>query len=331
MHCQGLIRLQLQAPRRFAVALGMAALLISFNSIAQAIQYPIFCDNFVIGEVTVDPDDSGVFGGFASFEGAPASLGGAAQFCGGDHFNWFQVIIADNDAPNNVGGVKQVPPYIDPPLGGYGNPDVQWADGLAWLWDEGADPPPGTPGFEDGYNLVDVINDFNPGPGADDFLLFEDFPGGFPNSAVSFQTWLVTVNSDGSPHEFHEGFAWSWSNPGGGDGASVISPQTLTAELGLGRYQQLVAPALAADFNVDTKVDANDFAAWRAGFGKSIAAVRADGDSDGDHDVDGVDFLAWQRQFGLPSIAVAVPEPLTAVWLIPLFACVYARPRRATA
>ena len=234
------------APRRFAAILCLAVLPASFNSVAYAISYPIFCNNFVVGEVTVNPDDSGVSGGFTAFEGAPPSLAATAQFCGEDHFNWFQVIIADNDPPNNAGGTKQTPPYIDPPLGGYGAPDTQWADGLPWLWDEGPDPPLGTPGFSDGYNLNDVLNDFNPGPGPDTFLRFEDFPGGAFGSLVVFQTWLVSLNANGSLHEFHEGFAWQWANPAGGNGASAILPEPLPPALGLALYNQLAVPEPAS-------------------------------------------------------------------------------------
>jgi len=55
---------------------------------------------------------------------------------------------------------------------------------------------------------------------------------------------------------------------------------------------------VAGDFNRDGRVDANDFWAWRAGFGATRDATPADGDADGDNDVDGYDFLAWQQDYG---------------------------------
>jgi hypothetical protein len=72
----------------------------------------------------------------------------------------------------------------------------------------------------------------------------------------------------------------------------------------------------AADFDGDGDVDAEDFNAWRAGFGLSGTATSAAGDADGDQDVDGYDFLAWQRRIGgATSVAAtrAVPEPATMV------------------
>ncbi len=296
-----------------AFVLGFAVWGAAAGSIAWAYDIPVFDGIDLIGSITVNPDDSGVIGKFTSSEGAPPSLNGAAQFIGAHHFNWCQVINSDSDAPNDVHGVKQVPPYVDPPLGGYGNPDVHWADGLLWLWDEGADAPPGTPGFDDGYILMDVLNDFNPGSGPDKLLWFEDFPGGAPNSFVNFATWLVSVNADGSLHGFHEGFAWEWSNPGGGNGSSMVLPVTTSPYDGLNRYVQLGLPTFAADFNRTANVDEFDLPIWTIGFSQPTNVFGFDGDADDDDDVDGADFLTWQRQLGARITAggnaTGVPEP----------------------
>lgn len=315
MNCTTPFRLNRTALRRFGVILCFAFLGMGFNSIAHAIQYPIFCDGDFVGEVTVNPLDSGVFGGFTSFVGMPPSLDAAAQICDEDHFNWFQVIIADNDPLNDVNGVQQSPPYIDPPLGGYGPPDTQWADDLPWLWDEGPDPPLGTPGFDDGfYNLEDVLLDNLGSDGVADTLLFDDVPGGFFGSAVAFQTWLVSLDADGSLHEFHEGFAWSWSNPSGGDGASVVLPQPLPPELGLTLYQQLAT----GDFDHDGDWDGADFLKWQRG--ESPDPLSAE------------DLADWKTNFGSPSTtaSAAVPEPcLVAMLLTAAFASCATRRRRA--
>lgn len=59
----------------------------------------------------------------------------AAELCGYDHFNWYQVITTDPFPP---GG--QVVPYIDPPVGG-GAAFGGCADDLPFYWDERVCPP----------------------------------------------------------------------------------------------------------------------------------------------------------------------------------------------
>jgi hypothetical protein len=198
---------------------------------------------------------------------------------------------------------------IWPPLGGYGAPDTQWADGLPWLWDEGPDPPGGTPGFEDGYNLEDVLDDLGDQFGADgidDSLFYEDFPYGPRGSSVTFRTWLVSLDEDGLPHDFHERFQWTWSNPNGGDGASVILPQLLTPPQRLSLYQQLVFP----DFNRDGAIGAADYAVWRKGIGAAYTQKH---------------YNSWRAHFGETlgngsgadaNAKSTVPEPATALMLV---------------
>ena len=69
-------------------------------------------------------------------------------------------------------------------------------------------------------------------------------------------------------------------------------------------------PASPADFNGDGDVDADDLAAWQAGFGGLTG-----GDADGNGAVDGHDFLVWQQEFtgsvGGGALA-SVPEPTGA-------------------
>jgi len=209
------------------------------GSIAQALTIPVNCGMpaMQVGSITVNPTGSGISGGFTSTTGTPPSLAAAAAACGEDHFNWFQVVTADNDLPNGPGGPgnQLTPPYIDPPLGGYGPPDTHWGDNLPWYWNEGANPPANTPGFKPGYHLNDNLKG-GPPP---NMLNFEDFPGGNANSNVKFSTWLVSLNADGSLHEFHDGFSWMWSNPGGGAGTSMIIGG-LTPQQGQTLYNQVV-------------------------------------------------------------------------------------------
>lgn len=229
---------------RTGVVFALALMAMSDSSLAHAFTYPIICDNVFVGQISVDAFDGGVTGGFTSVVGMPPSLDAAAAMCDEDHFNWFQVVIADNDPPDAVDGGSLFPPYIDPPSGGYGVPDLHWADNPPWLWDEGADPPANTPGFEDGlYNIEDVLLDVSPVDGIADTLLFDDVPDGPVGTQLIFQTWLVSLNADGTLHEFHEGFEWTWQRTQTlGPGIVAIAPQPLTISQGMALYSQLVLP-----------------------------------------------------------------------------------------
>lgn len=70
---------------------------------------------------------------------------------------------------------------------------------------------------------------------------------------------------------------------------------------------------LAADFNEDHSVDADDVAAWRASFGQTTRATHAAGDANEDGDVDGNDFLTWQQQFEGDPASHPTPEPPSAL------------------
>ncbi len=204
-------------------------------------------DGTQVGTINVSesPDGTGVVGGFTSTypspppEDAQPSLEGAAEKCGEDHFNWFQVVVQDNDPPNDADGDPVEPPYIDPPDGGY---EGHWADDDPWYWDEGDDPPPGTEGFEDGYNLEDNLEDEN-GDGVDDTLGYQDFPWGPVGTSLEFVTFLVSLNADGSLHSFHGGFNWTWEriNPGV---ANVMGP--LDPSVAWGFYNSLAVPEPAS-------------------------------------------------------------------------------------
>jgi hypothetical protein len=82
-------------------------------------------------------------------------------------------------------------------------------------------------------------------------------------------------------------------------------------------YKIVTNAFTAGDFNGDAKVDADDLAVWKAGFGMETGATRTNGDADADGDVDGRDFLVWQRNLGWSALNVGspvtpVPEPTGA-------------------
>ena len=95
------------------------------------------CEPIVNGAVSVTPSGATIFAAFTPKFGLTVSE--AANLCGYDHFNWYQVI--DNDpyplAARNNPSVPLTPPYIDPPLGGYASyPPGHSDDNLPFYWDE---------------------------------------------------------------------------------------------------------------------------------------------------------------------------------------------------
>jgi len=167
---------------------------------AWALLIPIKCGDTLVGniDVAVAAIGTGITGGFTSvLGGPPATLKAAATACGEDHWNWYQVVTADNQIPGA--------PYVDPPKGGLG---PQWADDLPWYFDEKPVPNP-LPAGKLPENPPDTyqLSKNSVGP----TLKYFDFPGGDPGLNLSFKTWLVSLNADSSFHSFHEGFSWDFS------------------------------------------------------------------------------------------------------------------------
>ena len=89
-------------------------------------------------------------------------------------------------------------------------------------------------------------------------------------------------------------------------------PGEQTQQLTLTLVADVVAAALAGDYNGDGFVDSGDFVVWRESLG-STADLRADGNGSGA--VDAADFTIWRENFGqAAAAALSVPEPAT--WLI---------------
>jgi PEP-CTERM motif-containing protein len=191
---------------------------------------PVICDGVRVGNINAKisgvPGAQYVTAEFSSVVGSPPSLAAAAKACGEDHFNWYQVVTNDK-IPPLVGDkpAKPVPvPYVDPQPGGYAaDPSQKFpktiADRLPWFYDEGPvlSPPPGAVGS--GH-----INEHT----ADNLLTFSDAPGGGPGGAnvIGLLTWLVSLNADGSFHEFHTGFSWQVNQDSKGNVNVAILTET---------------------------------------------------------------------------------------------------------
>jgi hypothetical protein len=110
---------------------------------AYAASIDINCGKLKVGTIDVQllngaqVANGGVRGSFTSTVGDTPTLAAAAKACNEDHFNWYQIVTADNKPPStyingNLTDLK--PPYIDPTSGGYAN--GFWNDSLPWYWDE---------------------------------------------------------------------------------------------------------------------------------------------------------------------------------------------------
>lgn len=163
---------------------------------SQALTVPIKCNGNTVGNIVVNPSGTGISGGFTSTTGKPPSLADAAKACGETQFNWYQVVTADNGKAKDSSGKALTAPYVDPPPGGYSD---QWADNLPWYYD--MTPPP------KGAKDVDPNLQLSKNTTADT-LNYSDFPMSSGN--ISFSTWLVSLNADGSLQAFDGGFSWDY-------------------------------------------------------------------------------------------------------------------------
>lgn len=168
--------------------------------------FPVYCNGSLIGIISAHLQGSGVVADFST-AGTGFTLQGAATFNGEDHFNWVQFVIADNHPPVDNGGNPLVPPYIDPPPGGYGGDDPQWADNLPGYYDV-TQPPPGTLGFHPTLLLSAHTFEFD--------LTFSDYPTDVAGTNLSFETFLDSEDPSGDVMDIYPvGFSWDWTNPPG--------------------------------------------------------------------------------------------------------------------
>lgn len=211
---------------RAGLALAVTAIAVMAPCSAFALSIDVNCNGMKVGAISVDSNGSGISGGFTSTVGGPpATLGAAAQACGEDHFNWYQVRVGGGEPPPAANGVKPTIPFVDPPPGGW---NYGWADNLPWYWDEygpkDGKNPDGT-AYDNGYLLKNQVTK--------DTLKFSDYPAG---SDKVFNTWLVSLNADGSFHDWHEGFSWEYSKTNN----TVSNIKALTASPTDAQYKNII-------------------------------------------------------------------------------------------
>jgi len=185
------------------------------SSPAPALPISVSCGQTVVGAINVNANGTGISGGFtSSIGGPPATLAAAAAACNETQFNWYQIVTATNGNYSNRQGDKLTPPFVDPPLNGLQG-DPTWADNMPWYWDMYA-PPANTAGYDASYQLSNQTTS--------NTLKFSDFPGsGTANATVSFSTWLVSLNANGSFQSFDGGFSWVWTNSDTGGSVGQIA------------------------------------------------------------------------------------------------------------
>ena len=187
-----------------------------------------------LGVISVDVSGTGVAGTFNTTPNPPnaGSLAAAAALAGEDHFNWYQIVTADNQPPKNFAGVQLAAPYVDVPPGGYAVTfDNTWGDNLPWYYDEGPATPAVGQVVKPGLSLANNTTAST--------LSFGDFPGGPNGLTLTFKTWLVSLNADSSFHAFEGGFSWGFSKDGTG-AVTVTPPVALGANPVAAEYANLI-------------------------------------------------------------------------------------------
>jgi RHS repeat-associated protein len=124
-----------------------------------------------------------------------------------DHLNWYQVAIEDTDPPTSATTKKKcVPPYIDPPAGGYEDVLKQWEDDYPWFNNE-VDPPKGRKAkmIPEGYGYDRSSKVFR----------FTDSLRSPNDATVVFKTWLVALDKDKKAKQCLTGFTWKWTQKNG--------------------------------------------------------------------------------------------------------------------
>lgn len=204
----------------------LGAIVLAAPSVALALSFDVNCNGSKVGAVTVNSDGTGISGGFTSVVGGPPpTLSAAAKACNEDHFNWYQVRIGGDPPPKDAHGNIPTIPFVDPPPGGW---DYGWADNLPWYWDETAPAngknPDGTP-YDPAYQLKNQTTA--------DTLKYEDFPAG---GNKIFDTWLVSLNADGSFDSWHGGFTWTYSK----DNNNVTGIASLNGDPTNAQYKDII-------------------------------------------------------------------------------------------
>ncbi|NLH15995.1 MAG: hypothetical protein GX455_05400 [Phycisphaerae bacterium] len=130
------------------------------------------------------------------------TLRDAAHICGCEYFNWFQLVLYDDDPMRpTVNGIQPSLPYIDPPYGGYdkGVP----ADHRDGYWDEGGQGWPS-------HQLYLFTHPY--------YLLFEDEPLNTTNPLykyhISFATCLLAIHESGKSFVLADCVYWDSTNEG---------------------------------------------------------------------------------------------------------------------
>src|ERR1017187_2958395 len=187
-----------------------------------------------LGVISVDVSGNGVAGTFSTLPNPPnaGSLAAAAALAGEDHFNWYQIVTADNQPPKSFAGVQLAAPYVDVPPGGYAVTfDNTWGDNLPWYYDEGPATPAAGQVVKPALSLANNTTAST--------LSFGDFPGGPNGLTLTFKTWLVSLNADSSFHAFEGGFSWGFSKAANGT-ITVTPPAALGANPVAAEYANLI-------------------------------------------------------------------------------------------
>lgn len=167
----------------------------------------------------------------------------AARILGAHHFNWYQIIVDENNSILDwVGFPIEKTPFIDPPAYGYGpsspdSDDAMWCDRRPWYIDETLPPRDPLTGkfmykYDPSWGYLGCVT-------TKTTVFFEDEPAFLENGHVKFHTWLVSVHEDGRLNNWHGGFTWESISTSASTGY-IKGPEALNRPPTTAEYEDLI-------------------------------------------------------------------------------------------
>jgi RHS repeat-associated protein len=145
-------------------------------------------DGQPIGTIIVDVVSGSIQAEFSNEQnGKMQPLQEIAELVGADHFNWFQIIVEDDNPP-----VGEKPPYVDPP------------SGAELAKNKKADDKPGFYNEKGSENSPSTVANHDLG----DRFTYRDQPSEPKDGHITVRTWIIGVDAAGIPVYYGDGFEW---------------------------------------------------------------------------------------------------------------------------
>ena len=168
---------------------------------------PVVVNYKQVGQIMLQSVSGGLQGVFQPANGQ--TIADYEKQMGQDHLNWFQVVTSTpNPVKRPPGQPPLTVPYIDPPSGGNLK---DWADNQPWYYDESSKPAGDhrrwNPAVLANQNTINASQKPAP-PSQAPYFFYNDGPQGAPGTTESFDTFMISIFSDGT-YQPMGGFSWT--------------------------------------------------------------------------------------------------------------------------